>query len=348
MLSFISLKSANFKSMNLEFLDNAFDMVSSGIQWIRTLILSFVAAAIDLAIMGWLITYYTAETIILTFTPTFLRKQRSLRGKVIVLTGGAGGVGQELALRLARNQAKVVIWDVNEKGMNEIKEKIENEGHQVHVYTVDVTDRKSVYKNADLVKSEVGVVDILINNAGIVCGNTCLDIPDYMVEKTFQVNILSQYWTVKAFLGDMIKNGKGHIVTVSSLTGMLGTYKCTDYSASKHATIGFHESLLTELKTHGQKGINMTIVCPYFINTGMFNGCKPKNMAMLEPRDVAKRIITAIKLKEVFVTMPWWARFILPLKNFIPAKLSWAIIYRLIKGPQSMMGMRAFQETEAA
>lgn len=68
------------------------------------------------------------------------------------------------------------------------------EGNQVHAYVVDVSDRKNVYKNADLVKSEVGTVDILINNAGIVCGNTFLDLPDHMIEKTYQVNILSHYW----------------------------------------------------------------------------------------------------------------------------------------------------------
>lgn len=81
--------------------------------------------------------------------------------------------------------------------MEKVKENLEKEGHKIYCYTVDVTDRKNVYKNADLVKQEVGVVDILINNAGIVCGNTFLDIPDYMIEKTFQVNILSNYWVNK-------------------------------------------------------------------------------------------------------------------------------------------------------
>lgn len=127
-------------------------------------------------------------------------------------------------------------------------------------------------------------------------------------------------------------------MTVGSLTGMLGTYKCTDYSATKHAAIGFHESLFTELmvtsfeenpftgnckgslQTHGHKNINMTLVCPYFINTGMFAGCKPKNMSMLEPRDVAKRIITAIKRNEVFVTMPTFSRYILPIKKYVEVK----------------------------
>lgn len=80
-----------------------------------------------------------------------------------------------------------------------MKERIESEGFEVYTYVVDVADRKTVYKNADLVKSEVGPVDVLINNAGIVCGQTFLDIPDHMIEKTFHVNIISHYWVTKFF-----------------------------------------------------------------------------------------------------------------------------------------------------
>ncbi|EFA08169.2 short-chain dehydrogenase/reductase family 16C member 6 [Tribolium castaneum] len=320
----------------------------ASLEWLRITTLRVTTRIIELIVLSWLSVYYIAEALILTFTPAFLRRQKTLRGKIVLVTGGAGGVGQELALRLARQKARVVIWDNNEKALEKVREKIESEGYKVHTYPVDVTDRENVYKYADIVKSDIGHIDVLINNAGIVCGQTFLEIPDYMIEKTFKVNILSHYWTTKAFLPNMIKTGKGHIVTIGSLTGLLGTYKCTDYSASKHATIGFHESLLIELKTHGHHQIKMTLVCPYFINTGMFAGCKPRNMNMLEPKDVAKRIITAIRREEVYVTMPAFSRFVLPVKNFIPAKLNWALVYKVIQGPQSMMGMRNFQEVEAA
>ncbi|KAJ8929817.1 hypothetical protein NQ314_017414 [Rhamnusium bicolor] len=71
---------------------------------------------------------------------------------------------------------------------------MEKEGHKVFAYPVDVTDRESVYKYANIVKADLGPVEVLINNAGIVCGQTLLDIPDYMIEKTYKVNILSHYW----------------------------------------------------------------------------------------------------------------------------------------------------------
>ena len=75
-----------------------------------------------------------------------------------------------------------------------MQEKIESQGHKVHTYPVDISDRANVYKYADIVKSDVGPVDIILNNAGIVCGQTFLEIPDHMIEKTFKVNILSHYW----------------------------------------------------------------------------------------------------------------------------------------------------------
>lgn len=82
--------------------------------------------------------------------------------------------------------------------IEKVRERLHKEGHKLYTYVVDVTDRQNVYKNAELVKNEVGPVDILINNAGIVAGHTFLDIPDDMIEKTFQVNVISHYW-VKSF-----------------------------------------------------------------------------------------------------------------------------------------------------
>lgn len=115
-------------------------------------------------------------------------------------------------------------------------------------YAVDVSDREAVYQTAAKVREDIGPVDILINNAGIVCCKPLLDLPDKMIENTYAVNILAHYWTIKSFLPDMIRQKRGHIVTIASATGMIGTYGCTDYGATKSACIGLHESLDCELK----------------------------------------------------------------------------------------------------
>jgi all-trans-retinol dehydrogenase (NAD+) len=112
----------------------------------------------------------------------------------------------------------------------------------------------------------------------------------------------------------MIADKRGHIVTVSSVTGLIGTYACTDYSATKFACVGFHESLYSELQAHGHDYIGMTLVCPYYINTGMFIGVKPRLFPMLEPNYVADQIVKSVLLNEVNCTLPDTVRMFLPLK----------------------------------
>lgn len=112
----------------------------------------------------------------------------------------------------------------------------------------------------------------------------------------------------------MMESNRGHIVTVASVAGLLGTYGCTDYSGTKFACIGFHEALFTELRTHGYDDIHMTLVCPYYIASGMFAGVKPRLMPMLTPKYVADRIVDSVQKNEVNCTMPQSVRFLLPLK----------------------------------
>lgn len=160
----------------------------------------------------------------------------------------------------------------------------------------------------------MGKVDILINNAGIVTCRTLLDLPDKAIENTYNVNILSHYWTVKAFLPEMMEQNKGHIVTVASVAGLIGTYACTDYSATKFACVGFHEALFTELRTHGHDNINLTLVCPYHIATNMFAGVRPRLLPCLEPKYVADSIVKAVQRNEVNCVLPDSVRLMLPLK----------------------------------
>ncbi|KAG7312160.1 hypothetical protein JYU34_001621 [Plutella xylostella] len=281
--------------------------------------------------------YYILESLFLTLVPNAIRPMKSLKGDVVVVTGGAGGVGRQLALQLARLGAKVVVWDISSEGLKKTCADVTDEGYEIASYVVDLADREAVYATAERVKNEVGKVDMLINNAGTVFGQTLLELSDAAIETTYKVNILSHYWTVKAFLPDMISSGKGHIVTVGSVAGLLGTYRCTDYSGTKFATVGFHEALFTELRAHGHSSIHATLVCPYYINTGMFDGVTPRLMPMLEPQYVAATMIESVRKNEVNCIMPGSVRYLLPLKCLLPAKMCWDLMHRVMKGPQSMM-----------
>lgn len=139
-------------------------------------------------------------------------------------------------------------------------------------------------------------VTILINNAGIVSGKPLLDTPDHLIQRTFDVNIISHFWVslrlpqfitkpdislkmTKAFLPDMIAASHGHIVTIASMAGLVGMTKLVDYCASKYAAVGFDEALRLELESNGHYNVNMTSVCPYFIkSTGMFDGVQTRSV----------------------------------------------------------------------
>lgn len=122
-------------------------------------------------------------------------------------------------------------------------------------------------------KSKIGDVDILVNNAGIVQGKMISELNDFMIHKTMVVNSESHLWLIKEFIGPMKEKNSGHIVSIASVAGTAGCPEMTDYCASKFAAVGLMESLRVELKRE-KFDIKTTIICPYFINTGMFDGVK--------------------------------------------------------------------------
>ena len=192
---------------------------------------------------------------------------RSLKGEVAVITGAGSGIGKKMALDLARQGVKLALWDISES-VNETAREVTEAGGTAKAYINDVSDRGSVYATAKSVLEDFGKVDILFNNAGIVSGKALLDVPDGLAEKTLQVNSISHFWTVKAFLPQMIERDHGKIVTIASAAGLVGVAGLCDYCASKYAAIGFNEALRLELRKQKKWGVSTTLVCPYYINTG--------------------------------------------------------------------------------
>lgn len=242
-------------------------------------------------------------------------------GKTVVITGGASGMGRLLALKLARLGGTVMIYDLNDEALRAVVEEIKAQtGRDAHGFVCDVSDREAVYRTADEVHESVGKVDILINNAGVVSGRRLMDAPDEKVEAVFGVNVLALYWVTKSFLPDMLEKGSGHIVTVASAAGLLGVDKQTDYSASKHAAIGFTESLRVELKKTGYPTIKTTIVEPFYVDTGMFEGVKTRFrriLPILKQDEVTDRIVKAIRKDRQELRMPFVVN-LLPALRLLP------------------------------
>jgi all-trans-retinol dehydrogenase (NAD+) len=229
-----------------------------------------------------------------------------LTNKIILITGGGCGLGRLMALKIAAKGSHVVLWDIDDTGLATVAEEIAEAGNKVKIYHCDVTDPEMVYSTAERVRDEVGRVDILINNAGIVSGRSFLQSTDETLRRTMEVNILAHFWTVKAFLPDMIRSNTGHIVTIASAGGIVGSARLVDYSASKFAAFGFDEALRAELKKQ-KLDIQTTVVCPYFIKSEMFAGVKTRFsflLPILDPDYVSERIVDGIARKKRRVIMP--------------------------------------------
>jgi all-trans-retinol dehydrogenase (NAD+) len=247
----------------------------------------------------------------------------ALSGSTVLITGGASGIGRLTAERAAARGATVVILDLDEASAQATAERLRSlTGRPHHAYTCDVGDRERVYALAEQVREEVGTVDVLINNAGIISGDYLLQLPDEKIEATYRVNVLALYWMTKAFLPDMLRRNHGHVVTIASAGGLLGVAKQTDYSASKAAAISFDEALRHELRELAP-GVRTTMIGPYYINTGMFDGVQTRFrllLPILEQDDVADKIVASIEGDRRRVIMPWFAKMV-PLIRILPVPL---------------------------
>ncbi|NXK95580.1 RDHE2 dehydrogenase, partial [Formicarius rufipectus] len=252
-----------------------------------------------------LVVYYLLESLVFLIVP---RPKKNVSGEIVLITGAASGIGRLLSLKFARLGATLVLWDVNQEGLKQTVKLARGSGApRVHCYVCDCSKRQDIYRVADQVKKEVGDVNILINNAGIVTGKNFINAPDSLVEKTMEVNAMAHFWTYKAFLPAMIASNHGHLVSIASSAGMCGVSRLSDYCASKFSAVGFAESIDVEMRTLGKTGVKTTIVCPYTINTGMFDGVKnkwPRVLPMLDQEYVAEKIVTAIRQNQQMLLIP--------------------------------------------
>ncbi|KAG5850253.1 hypothetical protein ANANG_G00080270 [Anguilla anguilla] len=266
--------------------------------------------------------YLSLEAFVKLFIPV---RRKCVVGEIVLITGAGSGIGRLMALEFSTMGVTLVLWDINQEGNKETARLAKEKGaSEVYTYMCDCSKKTEVYRAADQVKREVGDVSILINNAGIVTGKKFMDAPDSLVEKTMEVNAMAHFWTYKAFLPAMMASNHGHLVSIASSAGLIGVNGLADYCASKFAAVGFAESVALELLATGKDGIKTTIVCPFVINTGMFDGCNtkwPRMIPILDPNYVARKIVDAILTNQVHLLLPRSMYFIAGLKNILPTKL---------------------------
>lgn len=233
--------------------------------------------------------------------------RKSLRDKHVLVTGAGHGLGREIALRCAELGAKLILLDINKENNDAVCEELRQLGHEAHAFQCDVTSEQQVEAvGADILR-QLGHVDVLVNNAGVAMCQGLLTLKHSDIRRTFDVNTLSQFWTVKYFLPSMKDRGSGHIVSIASVAGLLGSPFMTDYCASKFAVLGFMYALEEELYQTGVEFIKLTTVCPVFINTGLFPnvGARfPLLTPIMDTRDVALRVVDAVQRDESLIVVP--------------------------------------------
>ena len=239
----------------------------------------------------------------------------------VLITGGASGIGKIMGRIVLEKGAKsLIIWDVNERSLADTKSEFAPLG-KVYTYRVNIADSNAVQSKYQEVKDECGVVDILINCAGIVRGNNTFEhqtIED--IRMTMDVNAIAPMVLTLQVLPDMLCKNKGHICNIASAAGMISNPRMSVYAASKWAVIGWSDSVRIELKQMKSK-VRFTTIAPYFINTGMFDGVKSRIFPILKPEPTSKKIINAIERNRNFKGIPFGYHFIRFCQALLPTSI---------------------------
>lgn len=245
-----------------------------------------------------------------------------ISGKTVLITGGASGIGKIMARKvLERGASQLVIWDINEKGLRLLSDVFHAKGWQIDTFTVDISQVESIKIAAEATVQQVGKVDILINNAGVVTGKYFQDHTHEDIEKNIRINALAPMHITLEFLPGMIANNQGTVCTVASAAGLISNPRMSAYAASKWAAVGWSDSLRLEMEQQ-RKNIVFTTVMPFYISTGMFDGVKSRILPILDQEKVSEKIIRAIEKERAMLSLPlpyWFIRLsqgVLPLPAF--------------------------------
>jgi all-trans-retinol dehydrogenase (NAD+) len=266
----------------------------------------------------------------------------NLKNKIVLVTGAAKGIGFATVKRLLKKDAKVILWDFQPDDLDNAVKSLKAEGHDVFSQVCDVTNKEQVYHNAEIIKKDIGDVDILINNAGTVYTGYMLDRSDEELENMINVNFTSMIYTIRSFMPAMLEKNKGHIINISSASSLIGAPKLAIYAATKWAVMGLTESLRLEAIKMGKKGVRFSSIHPNFLKKGLFEGTKLNILGTIfapgvKSHDaVAKVIINrAIRFGFHSPKIPWIMNQSVLLRALLPSSL--LVKFGNLYGLNSMM-----------
>jgi len=208
----------------------------------------------------------------------------ALEGKAALITGGARGIGREIAMLFANKGANIAICDVNLEEAQKTAKEIEDLGRQGIAFKADVTSSSQVQDMADKILDKFNKIDILINNAGITKDNLLLRMSEEDWDKVIAVNLKGTFICTKIVSRIMLKQRSGKIVNLASIIGIMGNAGQANYAASKAGIIGLTKSAAKELAS---RNICVNAIAPGFIMT---------DMTAKLPEEVQKKMLSMIPL----------------------------------------------------
>jgi NADP-dependent 3-hydroxy acid dehydrogenase YdfG len=262
------------------------------------------------------------------------KQPRILAGETAAITGGARGIGRATAEALLRQGMKVAIGDVDLEAARQTAAEL---GASTVAVALDVTDRGSFAAFLDASEQQLGPLDVLINNAGIMQVGRFIDEDDLTAQRMIDINLHGVILGMKLALARMIPRDRGHIMNISSQAGKFGTPGGATYSATKHAVVGLTEAVRGELRLMGAH-IDVSYVMPFVVNTELGSGLgEARGMSNLEPTDVADAIVEALQMRIVDVWVPKSAKRTNMLTAVLPRSVGEGIA-RALKADRVLAG----------
>ncbi len=246
-------------------------------------------------------------------------KPVSVTGKTIAVTGGARGIGLATATALHALGAKVAIGDLDEAAA---KDAAGRSGLPVY-HNLDVTDRRSFTDFLDNVENELGPIDVLVNNAGVIAVGSAVDEADAVSKRVLDVNIWGVVLGTKLGAQRMLARGRGHIINIGSVGSVVPGAGLATYAATKHAVLGYTDTV--RLENRG-RGVHFSVIMPTLTNTEMIAGFgQARGFKNAEPEDVARAVVDVIAKPKPRVFVPRSIGIAISAQRLMPQRVAEAL-----------------------
>ena len=264
------------------------------------------------------------------------RSSASFEDKVSIVTGGASGIGEALCTELARQGAHVVVTDIDAEGAERVAASVTTAGGWAEAHRLDVSNEQQVRDLVEETASVHGRLDYLFNNAGIAIGGDARDLTTEQWRRVLDIDLYGVLYGTLAAYPVMVRQGYGHIVNVSSATGLIPQPINAPYATAKHGVVGLSLSLRLE---GADLGVKVTVVCPGYVKTNIYENVELVNVDRsvasrspikpIEAAEAARAILNGVVRNQAIIIFPGVIRWAWRAYRLVPALADWLMLPRV-------------------